>query len=151
MQQGSIHGAAGRGGSRLRGGRTVLHTLRGIALAAVEQLSRNSIQQCKQYETAIAALLVWLQGFYVFIRALQLLRAHNDGVILVGVGGAASWQLPGVQLGSSCRRGAWVQRGAAASTPSAPQPPPTASLSPKQTCGTCHIQYMLAAAAQQAK
>lgn len=30
-----------------------------------------------------------LQGFYVFIRALQLLRAHNQGVVLVGLGGAS--------------------------------------------------------------
>jgi hypothetical protein len=29
------------------------------------------------------------QGFYVFIRALQLLRAHNQGVVLVGLGGAS--------------------------------------------------------------
>jgi Ni2+-binding GTPase involved in maturation of urease and hydrogenase len=30
-----------------------------------------------------------LQGFYVFIRALQLLRSHNEGVVLVGLGGAS--------------------------------------------------------------
>jgi len=30
-----------------------------------------------------------VQGFYVFIRALQLLRAHNQGVVLVGLGGAS--------------------------------------------------------------
>lgn len=34
-------------------------------------------------------LICLLQGFYVFIRALQLLRAHNQGVVLVGLGGAS--------------------------------------------------------------
>jgi hypothetical protein len=34
-------------------------------------------------------LLLLLQGFYVFIRALQLLRSHNEGVVLVGLGGAS--------------------------------------------------------------
>jgi hypothetical protein len=34
-------------------------------------------------------LLLALQGFYVFIRALQLLRSHNEGVVLVGLGGAS--------------------------------------------------------------
>ncbi|KIZ05000.1 hypothetical protein MNEG_2962 [Monoraphidium neglectum] len=28
-------------------------------------------------------------GFYVFIRALQLLKSHNEGVVLVGLGGAS--------------------------------------------------------------
>lgn len=30
-----------------------------------------------------------MQGFYVFIRALQLLRSNNQGVVLVGLGGAS--------------------------------------------------------------
>jgi hypothetical protein len=29
------------------------------------------------------------QGFYVFIRALQLLKSHNDGVVVVGLAGAS--------------------------------------------------------------
>eukprot|EP00879_Flechtneria_rotunda_P021400 GHRR01022557.1.p1 GENE.GHRR01022557.1~~GHRR01022557.1.p1 ORF type:complete len:361 (+),score=111.23 GHRR01022557.1:194-1276(+) len=33
--------------------------------------------------------LTFDKGFYVFIRALQLLRAHNDGTVLVGLGGAS--------------------------------------------------------------
>eukprot|EP00775_Hariotina_reticulata_P011482 gene11482-11626_t len=33
--------------------------------------------------------LTFDKGFYVFIRALQLLRSHNDGVVLVGLGGAS--------------------------------------------------------------
>lgn len=33
--------------------------------------------------------LTFDKGFYVFIRALQLLRAHNQGVVLVGLGGAS--------------------------------------------------------------
>jgi hypothetical protein len=31
--------------------------------------------------------LTFDKGFYVFIRALQLLRAHNDGVVIVGLAG----------------------------------------------------------------
>lgn len=38
---------------------------------------------------AALTLVRLLQGFYVFIRALQLLRAHNQGVVLVGLGGAS--------------------------------------------------------------
>lgn len=30
-----------------------------------------------------------LQGFYVFIRALQLMKSHNEGVIVVGLAGAS--------------------------------------------------------------
>eukprot|EP00882_Tetradesmus_deserticola_P011951 GHRQ01012648.1.p1 GENE.GHRQ01012648.1~~GHRQ01012648.1.p1 ORF type:complete len:455 (+),score=199.18 GHRQ01012648.1:129-1493(+) len=33
--------------------------------------------------------LTFDKGFYVFIRALQLLRSHNEGVVLVGLGGAS--------------------------------------------------------------
>jgi hypothetical protein len=29
------------------------------------------------------------QGFYVFVRALQLLKSHNDGVVVVGLAGAS--------------------------------------------------------------
>jgi hypothetical protein len=35
----------------------------------------------------IADELSFDKGFYVFIRALQLLRAHNDGVVVVGLAG----------------------------------------------------------------
>jgi hypothetical protein len=40
-------------------------------------------------EKTCAAAAAALQGFYVFIRALQLLRSHNEGVVLVGLGGAS--------------------------------------------------------------
>eukprot|EP00878_Enallax_costatus_P012472 GHUV01013025.1.p1 GENE.GHUV01013025.1~~GHUV01013025.1.p1 ORF type:complete len:216 (+),score=29.41 GHUV01013025.1:259-906(+) len=33
--------------------------------------------------------LTFDKGFYVFIRVLQLLRSHNEGVIIVGLGGAS--------------------------------------------------------------
>lgn len=29
------------------------------------------------------------KGFFVFVRALQLLRAHNEGVVVVGLAGAS--------------------------------------------------------------
>ncbi len=48
----------------------------------------GSRQSCSLHSPAGPAPS-FLQGFYVFIRALQLMKSHNEGVIVVGLAGAS--------------------------------------------------------------
>lgn len=75
-KQSRTNGAGGGGGGLLKE-RLQLEKFR-----AADGRARWTVQ-------AIDEQLPFDKGFYVFIRALQLLKTHNDGVVLVGLGGAS--------------------------------------------------------------